>query len=114
MVNVSIYDIQGVGSPVWAIVPNLQIFFDGSPSDGNNKKNRTSVKGSVRIIGVYLRKVTQKALELLKTCCHPTGVLNEQGIEVDHREVGELRIGLRCIAAWEGAEKGIDQNNSYL
>ena len=40
--------------------------------------------------GVDLRKVTEKALELLQAGSHSTRVLHEQGIEVDHGVVGEL------------------------
>ena len=63
---------------------------------------------------MYLRKVTEKTFELLQAGCHPSRVFHEQGIEVDHRIVGELRIGLGGIATWEGAEEGIDKDNCYL
>ena len=56
----------------------------------------------------HLGEIAEKALELLQAGCHPPGVLAEQSVEVEHGVVGELAVGLRHVAAGEGAEEGVD------
>ena len=72
------------------------------------------VEGSINYQPYHLRKVAQKALKLLQTSCHPSRVLHEQGIEVDHRVVWEFGVGFGGITPRKGTKEGIDKDDSHL